>query len=472
MNYFKQIALVFGGAWNGRKYSIKSATALRAFIRVAPDVVRRLDQEHADRADFRAIGRVIAPWGRRIGDLRFETEGAWKRGGTTVDSLAKELRLALQYPEGRGSVVSVLSELHARLIITGGAGFIGSNLVPLRARPHHRPTRRRRQADLRRKPARISRRPLDAPARPLRAGRHRRAAAMAQVFAEAQPRAVLNLAAETHVDRSIDGPGRSSTPTSSARSCCSRRRGATGGLTASGSAQRSGFCTSRPTRSTARSAPSGLFTEETAVRAELAVCGEQGGGRSSGARLPSHLSAAGADHQLLEQLRTVPVSREADSADDPQRARRHAAADLRRRRQRPRLAARRGSLRRHPAGAQERAAPARSTTSAAATSGPTSRSSIASATRSTRCGPRRSNPALARALRATVASRRSCPIARATTAATPSTRRRSGASSDGRRATRSRTACARPSSGTSSTATGARRSRPAATTASGSDLGQ
>ena len=100
VNYFKQIAQVFGGAWNGRKYSIKSATALRAFIRVAPDVVRRLDQEHVERSDFRAIGRVIAPWGRRIGDLRFETEGAWKRTGTTVDSLAKELRLALQYPEG------------------------------------------------------------------------------------------------------------------------------------------------------------------------------------------------------------------------------------------------------------------------------------------------------------------------------------------------------------------------------------
>ncbi len=100
VNYFKQIALVFGGAWNGRKYSIRSASALRAFIRVAPDVARRLDQEHADRTDFRAIGRVIAPWGRRIGDLRFESDGAWKRAGTTVDSLAKELRLALQYPEG------------------------------------------------------------------------------------------------------------------------------------------------------------------------------------------------------------------------------------------------------------------------------------------------------------------------------------------------------------------------------------
>lgn len=100
VNYFKQIAVVFGAAWNGRKYSIKSSTALRAFIRVAPDVARRLDQEHADRSDFRAIGRVIAPWGRRIGDLRFETDGAWKRGGTTVESLARELRLALQYPEG------------------------------------------------------------------------------------------------------------------------------------------------------------------------------------------------------------------------------------------------------------------------------------------------------------------------------------------------------------------------------------
>ena len=107
VNYFKQISVVFGAAWVGRKYSIKSATALRAFIRVAPDVVRRLDQEHADRSDFRAIGRVIAPWGRRIGDLRFESEGAWKRAGTTVDSLARELKLALEYPEGAGEQFAI-----------------------------------------------------------------------------------------------------------------------------------------------------------------------------------------------------------------------------------------------------------------------------------------------------------------------------------------------------------------------------
>jgi len=99
VNYFKQIANIFEPAWNGRKYSIKSASALRAFIRVAPDVIQQIDQQHQDRADSRAIGRVISPWGRRIGSLRFETDGAWKRQ-SGADGLAKELRLALQYPEG------------------------------------------------------------------------------------------------------------------------------------------------------------------------------------------------------------------------------------------------------------------------------------------------------------------------------------------------------------------------------------
>ena len=102
MNYFKQIALVFGGAWNGRKYSIKSALALRAFIRVAPDVVRRLDQEHADRTDFRAIGRVIAPWGRRIGDLRFETDGAWKRSGDDGRGAGQGAAAGAAVPGGGG----------------------------------------------------------------------------------------------------------------------------------------------------------------------------------------------------------------------------------------------------------------------------------------------------------------------------------------------------------------------------------
>ena len=94
----------------------------------------------------------------------------------------------------------------ANIVITGGAGFIGSNLVHLTlartsdsvvvvdkvtyaANP--------RTVEELRAMARVSFVAADI-ADP---------AAMGRVFADYQPRAVLNLAAETHVDRSIDGPG-------------------------------------------------------------------------------------------------------------------------------------------------------------------------------------------------------------------------------------------------------------------------
>src|SRR5258708_35599104 len=59
VNYFKPISMVFGAAGGRRKYSIKAATARRAFVRGSPDVGRRLGQGHADRRDDRAIVRVI-----------------------------------------------------------------------------------------------------------------------------------------------------------------------------------------------------------------------------------------------------------------------------------------------------------------------------------------------------------------------------------------------------------------------------
>ena len=101
MNYFKQVAAVFPKAWVGRKYSIKTGTALRAFLRVVPDVLRAVRDESSDPADARAIARVIAPWGERVGDARFETEGEWRgkqAGGTsgTVELLARDLRNALR----------------------------------------------------------------------------------------------------------------------------------------------------------------------------------------------------------------------------------------------------------------------------------------------------------------------------------------------------------------------------------------
>ncbi len=101
LNYFKQIARVFPRAWVGRKYSIKTGTALRAFLRVVPDVLNAIRRNGGDVLDAHAIGRVIAPWGELVGDSRFETESEWRQkqaGGTrgTVEMLARELRAALR----------------------------------------------------------------------------------------------------------------------------------------------------------------------------------------------------------------------------------------------------------------------------------------------------------------------------------------------------------------------------------------
>src|SRR5206468_4197793 len=62
LNYFKQIARVFPRAWAGRKYSIKTGTALRAFLRVVPDVLSAVRKNGGDVLDAHAIGRVVAPW--------------------------------------------------------------------------------------------------------------------------------------------------------------------------------------------------------------------------------------------------------------------------------------------------------------------------------------------------------------------------------------------------------------------------
>jgi len=101
LNYFKAILAVFPKAWAGRKYSIKTGAALRAFIRVSPDVMARSRELKKDAFDYFGIREAIKPWGDRIGETRFETDGEWKQklaGGTrgTVDLLARELRDAMK----------------------------------------------------------------------------------------------------------------------------------------------------------------------------------------------------------------------------------------------------------------------------------------------------------------------------------------------------------------------------------------
>src|SRR3546814_14363305 len=75
----------------------------------------------------------------------------------------------------------------------------------------------------------------------------------------------------------------------------------------------------------------------------LALLGQQGGLRPLRARLAPYLRASGCHQQLLQQLRPLPVSREADPADDPFGAAGPASAGLWQGRERSRLAARGGS---------------------------------------------------------------------------------------------------------------------------------
>ena len=101
LNYMKAVAGVFPTAWAGRKYSIKTGAALRAFVRAAPDVMARARELRRDPFDLNAIREAIKPWGERLRDRRFETEGEWKlklAGGTrgTVEVLTRELRDALR----------------------------------------------------------------------------------------------------------------------------------------------------------------------------------------------------------------------------------------------------------------------------------------------------------------------------------------------------------------------------------------
>jgi DGQHR domain-containing protein len=101
LNYVKAVAFVFPTAWAGRKYSIKTGAALRAFVRVAPDVMARSRELRRDPFDLHAIRDAVKPWGDRLRDRRFETEGEWKQklaGGTrgTVEVLTRELRDGLR----------------------------------------------------------------------------------------------------------------------------------------------------------------------------------------------------------------------------------------------------------------------------------------------------------------------------------------------------------------------------------------
>ena len=176
-----------------------------------------------------------------------------------------------------------------------------------------------------------------------------------RLLAEHRPRAVLHFAAESHVDRSIHGPGEfMRTNVMGTFTLLEAARGYWSALPAADKAAfRFHHVSHRRGLRLARARRTGLH-RDALLRAEQPVLGEQGRERPPGARLAPHLRPAGADDQLLEQLRPLSLPREADPADDRQRAGRQAAAGVRRRPAGARLALRGRPCQRDPRGAGRR----------------------------------------------------------------------------------------------------------------------
>ena len=206
-----------------------------------------------------------------------------------------------------------------RLLVCGGAGFIGSTFVRLRIAEHgdevtvlDKLTYAGREENLRDV--------ADAPGYRFVHGGIEDPAAVAGALEGCE--AIVNFAAETHVDRSIAEPDAFVTTQ------------VMGTWVLLEAARERGLrYVQVSTDEVYGSIEEGSFTESSPLDPSSPYSATKAGRRPAGLQLPPHLRPGHVGVPRLEQLRPVPVPREAHPADDPQRAARRRAAGLRRRAQ-------------------------------------------------------------------------------------------------------------------------------------------
>ena len=237
------------------------------------------------------------------------------------------------------------------ILVTGGAGFIGSNFVLDWLAQRDEPVLNLDALTYAGNMENFA--ALDGDARHVFVhGDICDRALLDRLLAEYRPRALLHFAAESHVDRSIHGPGAFvRTNVEGTFTLLEAARAYWGGLPP---AEREAFrfhhvSTDEVYGSLGADDPA--FTETHPYQPNSPYSASKAASDHLVRAWFHTYGLAGADHQLLQQLRPLPLSGKADPADDRQRAGGQAAADLRRWAERARLALRQGPLQRHSRGA-------------------------------------------------------------------------------------------------------------------------